>query len=144
MLKPISVVGYVVMVGGFLALLAQRAVFSASPFVMAVQAIALLLLAWARWTFGRRSFHFAANPTQGGLITNGPYRYIRHPIYAAVSLFTWAGIAGHWSWAAFSCGLVVLVGALARIFSEEILVAARYPEYADYARHTWRMVPYIF
>jgi len=144
MLKPISVVGYVVMVGGFLALLAQRAVFSASPFVIAVQAIALLLFAWARWTFGRRSFHFAANPTEGGLITNGPYRYIRHPIYAAFSLFTWAGIAGHWSWAAISCGLVVLVGALARIFSEEILVAARYPEYADYARNTWRMVPYIF
>jgi protein-S-isoprenylcysteine O-methyltransferase Ste14 len=41
----------------------------------------------ARVTFGRRSFHAAANPTAGGLVTTGPYRLIRHPIYTAACLF---------------------------------------------------------
>jgi protein-S-isoprenylcysteine O-methyltransferase Ste14 len=27
---------------------------------------------------------------------------------------------------------------------EEALVAAKYPEYREYARGTWRMVPYVF
>ena len=45
----------------------------------------------ARITFGRRSFHAAANPTEGGLVTTGPYAYIRHPIYAAILYFVWAG-----------------------------------------------------
>lgn len=28
----------------------------------------------------------------GGLVTNGPYRFIRHPIYTAVCLFVWTGV----------------------------------------------------
>jgi hypothetical protein len=39
---------------------------------------------------------------------------------------------------------VVLGCALLRIFCEEVMVAARYPEYRQYAATTWRMVPYIF
>jgi protein-S-isoprenylcysteine O-methyltransferase Ste14 len=31
-----------------------------------------------------------------------------------------------------------------RIFCEETLVAARYPEYAQYKATTWRMIPYVF
>jgi len=94
--------------------------------------------------FGRRSFHAAANPTEGELVTVGPYRYIRHPIYAAVCLFTVAGVATHRSWtAAALCGLV-LVGALVRLRCEEVLLAVRFPQYHDYAAKTWRMIPYVF
>ena len=28
---------------------------------------------------------------RGGLVTTGPYRYVRHPIYAAATYFAWAG-----------------------------------------------------
>ena len=66
--------------------------------------VAFLLILWARVTFGRRSFHVVANPTEGGLVTSGPYRYIRHPIYAAICLFTWVGVAAHWSWSSALCG----------------------------------------
>jgi protein-S-isoprenylcysteine O-methyltransferase Ste14 len=144
MLKAASIWGYIGMVAGLAGLLVIRAVFSTSLFVITMQVVASLLLAWARATFGRRSFHAAANPTEGGLVRSGPYRYIRHPIYTAVCVFAWAGIAGHWSWRACVCGVLVLVSALVRIFAEEILVAARYPEYAEYAANTWRMIPYVF
>jgi protein-S-isoprenylcysteine O-methyltransferase Ste14 len=126
------------------AILATRNAFSATPLVIALQAAALLILLWARVTFGRRSFHVAANPTEGGLVTTGPYRYIRHPIYTALCLFTWAGVSAHWSWQTILCGSLVLGGVAARIFSEEALVAARYPEYKQYAARTWRMVPFLF
>jgi protein-S-isoprenylcysteine O-methyltransferase Ste14 len=42
------------------------------------------------------------------------------------------------------CGALVLASALVRIPIEETLVAGRYPEYADYATKTWRMIPYVF
>jgi len=42
---------------------------------------------WARLTFGGRSFHAGANPTAGGVVTTGPYRFVRHPIYAAILYF---------------------------------------------------------
>jgi protein-S-isoprenylcysteine O-methyltransferase Ste14 len=144
MLKTLSIIGYIGMIGGLLGLLATRTLFSLSPGVISVQALALLLFLWARVTFGRRSYHVVADPTEGGLVTGGPYRYIRHPIYAAFCLFTSAGVAAHWSWYAGLCGGFVLGSAVLRIFCEESLVASRYPEYAQYAGRTWRMIPYVY
>jgi protein-S-isoprenylcysteine O-methyltransferase Ste14 len=99
---------------------------------------------WARITFGFRSFHAAANPTEGGLVTHGPYRFLRHPIYTAIVLFTFAGAFSHPSLAASGLAVVVLAGSLARILPEERLLRARYPEYAAYASRTRRMIPYVF
>jgi protein-S-isoprenylcysteine O-methyltransferase Ste14 len=99
---------------------------------------------WARVTFGRRSFHLPANPTEGGLVTTGPYRLIRHPIYTGVCLFTGVGVLAHWSWKAGLLGGLILGSALFRLFCEEALVVKRYPEYRQYAARSWRMVPFVF
>ena len=144
MLKALSVVGFLGMAGGVLAQFATGNLFSSSAWVIAVQMGAVLLLLWARLTFGRRSFHVAANPTAGGLVTSGPYRYIRHPIYTAFVVFSGAGVAAHWSWVSGLLGGFVVGCALLRIFSEEVMVTARYPEYRQYAATTWRMIPYVF
>jgi protein-S-isoprenylcysteine O-methyltransferase Ste14 len=144
MLKALSLIGYIGMVGGLLGLLAMRNLFSTSPPVIALQVVAFLLFLWARVTFGRRSYHVVADPTQGGLVTVGPYRFIRHPIYAAMCLFTLAGVAAHWSWSSGLCGGLILASAVMRIYCEEPLVAARYPEYAQYKARTWRMIPYVY
>ena len=97
MLRNVSIIGYFGMIAGLLSLLAMRNLFSSSPLIISVQVAAFLLFLWARITFGRRSYHVVADPTEGGLVMEGPYRYIRHPIYAAMCIFTWAGVAGHWS-----------------------------------------------
>src|SRR5258705_13765249 len=130
MLKYLSIIGYFGMIAGLLGLVAMRNLFSSSPLVISVQVVAFLLFLWARITFGRRSYHVVADPTQGGLVTGGPYRYIRHPIYAAFCLFTSAGVAAHLSWSTGLCAALVLGSAVIRICCEESLVVARYPEYA--------------
>jgi protein-S-isoprenylcysteine O-methyltransferase Ste14 len=144
MLKALSIIGYVGMAGGFLVLLATRRVFSPSPLVIIPQVLALGLMIWARLTFGRRSLHFAANPTEGALLTTGPYRFIRHPIYTAVCVFVGAGAEAHWAWTTAAFGGSVLGGALVRLCCEERLVTVRYPEYRQYAARSWRMIPYVF
>ena len=144
MLKTLSFVGYIGMMGGLLGLLVTRNLFSSSTLVICLQVVASLLFLWARVTFGRRSYHVVADPTQGGLVTGGPYRYIRHPIYAAICLFTWAGVAAHWSWSSALWGALILGSAVMRIYCEEPLVAARYPDYVKYKARTWRMIPYVY
>jgi len=144
MLKALSIVGFIGMAGGVIAQFATRNLFSSSPLVIAVQVGAGVLLLWARLAFGRRSFHVAANPTEGGLVTSGPYRYIRHPIYTAVGLFSGAGVVAHWSWASGLLGGLVVGGAVLRILCEEVMVTALYPEYRHYAARTWRMIPHVF
>jgi protein-S-isoprenylcysteine O-methyltransferase Ste14 len=144
MLKAISVLGYVVMVGGIIGLLFTGNLLSPSPYVIVPQVAAVALMIWARVTFGRRSFHLAANPTAGGLVTTGPYHYIRHPIYTAVCLLVLAGGLAHVSWGTFLLCAVVWGGAIARMFCEERLVVQQYPEYRQYAASTRRMIPFVF
>jgi len=144
MLKTLSLLGYIGMISGLLVLLVTGNLFTSSPLVISSQIVSLLLFLWARVTFGWRSYHVVANPTEGGLVTGGPYQCIRHPMYAAMCPFALAGVAAHWSWSAGSCGGAILISAVTRIYCEETLVTARYPEYARYAAKTWRMIPYVY
>jgi protein-S-isoprenylcysteine O-methyltransferase Ste14 len=139
-----SIAGYVLMVGGLAGLLALHRLFSKSPVVILCQAAAVILMIAARISFGRRSFHLAANPTRGGLVTVGPYRYIRHPIYTSVCLFLVPGALAHFSWASMLLAGLVVLGAVIRIFCEEALIPLEYPEYKECSARTWRMMPYLF
>ena len=139
----LSSLGYIMMAGGVAALLLEHAVVSAAPAVIACQVLAVRLMLWARLTFGRRSFHLTATPTQGGLVTSGPYRFIRHPIYSSVCLFAWASSLGHPSALTVAMAALVSLGAWLRIGTEESLLLVVYPEYAAYAAKTKRVVPFV-
>ena len=106
-----------------------------------VQVAAVCLMVWARLVFGRRSFHAAANPTSGGLVTSGPIatsatRFTRRrPTSSGPAL---------WSTAcpmAMVGALLVTAGAGLRMFAEERLLNTMYPHYQAYASRTARIVP---
>jgi len=141
--KILSVLALFVLVAALVYLAFSGQIFG-GPVTTVVQAVAILLMIWARITFGLRSFHAAANPTEGGLVTTGPYHYVRHPIYAAILLFFGAAIAAHPSWINAGLFLIMFAALLTRMLSEERLVVERYPEYAEYARHTKRVLPGVF
>jgi protein-S-isoprenylcysteine O-methyltransferase Ste14 len=142
--KALSINGYLFMAGGCLGLILSRSFLSSSPIVIAIQLAAVALMIWARFIFGRRSFHATANPTEGGLVTRGPYRFIRHPIYTAVCLFFFAGISDHFSFRSAILGLLIFAGAFVRMLAEEHLLVEKYPSYLDYAQSTKRMIPFLF
>jgi len=118
-------------------------IFGTGPVTITIQIIAALLMFWARLTFGIRSFHGTANPTVGGLVTTGPYRYLRHPIYAAILYFLWAGIAVHLSLLTIALGLLATALTAVRIAAEEKLLVAMYPEYVTYAQSAKRLIPFL-
>jgi len=143
-LRTLSIAALLLMAVALVGLVATDSLFSSSPIAIGAQLSALALMVWARVTLGRRSFHAGADPTPGGLITTGPFHYIRYPIYTAACVFGWTGVAAHWSGLAMLLGLLLFVGGLGRMLCEERLVAEQYPEYRDYARKTRRMMPYVF
>jgi len=104
-------------------------------------------MVWARLTFGLRSFHAAANPTEGGLVTSGPYRYVRNPIYTAAMVFVWTGVLtqGHVpSLMSVFLAVVATLMTFVRILSEEKLLRVTFSDYAAYAARTKRLVPFVF
>jgi protein-S-isoprenylcysteine O-methyltransferase Ste14 len=85
--------------------------------------------------------HAAHLPTE--IITAGPYRYIRHPVYTANLLMT-AGLlmASGTLWLGLNLAVLVVYYHFA-IKSEENSIAAHFPEYREYAARTGRLFPRI-
>ncbi len=142
-LKLLSRSGYALLVIVLIALFYEGALLGNNIVAVVIQIALVLLMIWARATFGRRSFHVAANPTEGGLVTTGPYRFIRHPIYASILFFTWAGVLSHVSITSILCAIVASGGVAIRIYAEEKFLVKQYPEYVSYASRTKRIIPFI-
>lgn len=120
------------------------------PEALAPVATGLLVagVALAVWTISHnRPGNFGVRPeVKSGthLVTTGPYRWIRHPMYLTL-LLSMAGVTllnphapGHWA-----LGVLVVV-LLAKIRIEERFLVERFPEYAAYASHTRRLIPFLF
>ncbi len=131
------------MVAGLAWLVVRGEVLARSTPAMVIQAAAVVLMIAARLTFGLRSFHAAANPTAGGLVTRGPYHWLRHPIYAAILYFIWSTAIDHRSVQAVAAALLVTAGAFVRMYAEESLLTTMYPEYTTYRARTARVIPFV-
>lgn len=141
--KLMSIIAFIGLVLAVAGLVMQQSLFARNEIGIAVQVLSILLILWARLTFGQRSFHFAANPTEGGLVTTGPYRFLRHPIYSAVLYFLWTGVLSNLSAESFLLALIATAGIVVRMLTEERLLVKRYPEYEAYAARTKRIIPFV-
>ena len=117
--------------------------FSPSPIVIGIQLAGVVVIMWARMTFGMRSLHVGSNATEGGLVTTGPYRFVRHPIYAGALVILAGVLVGHHDVETWIAAGGVAAALVVRIVAEERAVTRTYPEYADYAKRTKRIIPWV-
>lgn len=92
------------------------------------------------------AWSFAPKADQGtGLVTTGPYRVIRHPIYLAFALLAMGQALAFSSWPAVLivlCGIVPTFAWRAR--AEEALLGRTFGEsYSRYRKHTHMIIPHI-
>jgi protein-S-isoprenylcysteine O-methyltransferase Ste14 len=142
-----------VLVGALLAAFASRvtaAAFPYGPFIFGIS----LAVAWAgialRWwafrTLGRYFTFTVMTSANQPVITNGPYRFVRHPSYTGLLLII-AGIGfnyGNWLSLA-SLVLFPLIGFIYRIRVEEAALAATLGEaYTSYATGRKRLIPFVW
>lgn len=142
-LKLISIIAFVTAVAGVVFLYFRDQIFSKNPITIAIQVIALGLMLWARFTFGMRSFHAAANTTTGRLVTTGPYRLLRHPIYAAIIYFFIGSFIAYPFLETFITVILIAIALFVRMLMEEKSLLVTYPEYAAYMKRTKRIIPFV-
>jgi protein-S-isoprenylcysteine O-methyltransferase Ste14 len=103
----------------------------------------LLLGSWA--ILSMRFARLNVFPEPGKLlITRGPYRFIRHPMYTAVLL-----VCLGWLSQDFRLISLLIYGLLTSVLIvkvqyEEGLLRDRFPEYAAYSLKTYKLLPWIY
>ena len=89
-----------------------------------------------------RSFSLMAEAR--GLVTSGPYRLVRHPLYLAEEL---AIIGISMQFFSLSTAFVLalqIAFQLRRMRNEEAVLVENFPEYAQYRARTARLIPGIY
>jgi len=105
-----------------------------------------VVLAWMATRHLDKQWRFeAALSEDHDLIKTGPYRWLRHPIYASMlGMLLETGLAKAW-WPLLIAGAVFYVtGTEIRIHAEERLLASRFGEdFTQYRQAAWAYVPFI-
>ncbi len=79
------------------------------------------------------------------VITTGPYRYVRHPMYAAVIPFAAGTALLLGSWYGFLMSLIFVVAIAFRAVQEERVLSAELPGYGEYmAQVQYRFIPHVW
>ena len=77
------------------------------------------------------------------LVTDGPYRIVRHPLYVVEQFGSVAMLMQFFGPAAIAFTAGQIAVQVARTFFEEKILADTFPEYRAYQARTWRFIPYV-
>jgi protein-S-isoprenylcysteine O-methyltransferase Ste14 len=107
----------------------------------AVSLAGMALAVYILYGLGRS---FSITPQARGLVTTGPYRFVRHPLYVAEYIAS-VGVLIHFL-SPWTVLITLCQGYLQirRMDYEERLLARVFPEYAAYAKRTARILPGVY
>lgn len=99
---------------------------------------------WARLCLGRNWGMPMTVRAQPALVSRGPYHVVRHPIYSGLML-AMLGTALATGIAALAALAGMTVYFVLSLQVEEADMAALFPDqYPEYARHTKRLIPFVY
>jgi protein-S-isoprenylcysteine O-methyltransferase Ste14 len=117
--------------------------WSALAFALLTGAVMLGL--WAVAYNRPGNFNIHPEPKASGiLVTGGPYRYIRNPMYSALLLFAAAEVVAYRDQWKIACWIALALVLLDKSILEERFLRVRFPDYAAYAKRVRRFIPFLF
>ena len=109
---------------------------------LAVVAIGGSLLVWTFHNLGKNLTDTVVTRREHSLVTSGPYRWVRHPLYLACALGILGGSLATANWFFVAVGAVVLIFLYCRTRIEEAKLVERFgDDYRSYMRRVGRFLP---
>lgn len=99
---------------------------------------------WARFTLGRNWSGVVTLKEGHELVERGPYRFVRHPIYAGMLMMFFATALVQSHVAGFVGVLLMFASFWVKLDCEERLMLQQFPErYAAYQQRVKRIIPFV-
>jgi protein-S-isoprenylcysteine O-methyltransferase len=103
----------------------------------------LLMMPWMLWTLGRFAVPGAGILHDHKLVTSGPFRLVRHPLYSAAIVLWLSAALGTLNWLLLALWpLFIAIVVSIPVREEEKLLRGKFGKaYDEYARDTGQLVP---
>jgi protein-S-isoprenylcysteine O-methyltransferase Ste14 len=116
---------------------------SSTSLVLAGNFVALASYVWLLASVLALGRCFGILPEARGLVTRGPYRFVRHPVYLAELGAVLGFVIGAPTFWNIGVLIAFYVAQAVRMRLEEEALGREFPQYADYAAVTPRLVPRV-
>ncbi len=115
------------------------------PFVFIIFIAGVFLAIWSLYAFRTTKFNLLPEiPENAALVTSGPYRLIRHPMYTSILLIATSLLISD-PLPSRMLVFVVLVGVvLYKTHMEEKYLDRHFKEYGNYKAQTQKLVPFLY
>lgn len=106
--------------------------------------VGLLLGLWAVWVTRKAKITILPDIRKGStLISSGPYKYIRHPMYSSVLLFCLGLLFTNYNIYGSVCFLFLFIVLSLKVRYEEEKLLDYFSDYKNYMLKTKRIIPYL-
>lgn len=115
-----------------------------SPTAFGLLLAAFLLILWAVVAMRKSKLRILPQPAvKAVLITSGPYRFIRHPMYTALIIGALALLIMYpVTWRILTV-VILSVTLFVKLTMEEEMLSEKFPQYQEYKKKTYRLIPFV-
>lgn len=141
--KTILLVGLQFLFIGWL--LSRAFLHKVSAVALTIILLSILLALWSIAAMRKSKLRISPQPSSKAiLITNGPYRFIRHPMYTSVLMGSLGLVINHFSFMSVAVLVALALVLIIKLSWEEKMLIEKFHGYKNYMHRTARLIPFLF
>ena len=105
----------------------------------------ILFGVWAILSMGIKNLSIFPNPRAGiKIITKGPYKWTRHPMYTSVIIFSAGMLLLNPVWYMYLAFVLLIADLILKLKYEEKKLLQNFEKYKDYKNNSYCLIPFIY